>query len=115
MAARDCAVQSTVCAPPASGGRAVGRGNRGSGGGPFRHAGRDTQNKATTALLRQCLTKLSVEHREVLDLVYYHEKSVNEVSEIVGVPEGTVKTRMFHARRKLAELLKAEGLERGSI
>jgi RNA polymerase sigma-70 factor (ECF subfamily) len=56
---------------------------------------------------------LSAEHREIIDLVYYHEKSVEEVAEIVGIPEATVKTRMFYARKKLAELLKAQGIERG--
>ena len=65
------------------------------------------------AVLRQCLTVLSVEHREIIDLVYYHEKSVEEVAEIVGIPEATVKTRMFYARKKLSELLKEQGIDRG--
>ena len=65
------------------------------------------------AMIRKCLTGLSAEHREIIDLVYYHEKSVEEVAEIVGIPENTVKTRMFYARKKLAELLKAAGIERG--
>ena len=65
------------------------------------------------AILRQCLEKLSVEHREVVDLVYYHEKSVEEVAKIVGIPEATVKTRMFYARKKLSELLKERGIDRG--
>ncbi|MGN1286039.1 MAG: sigma factor-like helix-turn-helix DNA-binding protein, partial [Bradyrhizobium sp.] len=43
----------------------------------------------------------------------YHEKSVEDVAEIVGIPENTVKTRLFYARKKLAELLKAAGVERG--
>ena len=64
-------------------------------------------------VLRQCLSKLSVEHREVVDLVYYHEKSVEEVAGIVGIPEATVKTRMFYARRKLSEFLKEQGIDRG--
>jgi RNA polymerase sigma-70 factor (ECF subfamily) len=71
------------------------------------------QKKDTSAVLRECLTKLSAEHREIVDLVYYHEKSVEEVAEIVGIPENTVKTRMFYARKKLGELLKAAGVERG--
>src|SRR5579862_978784 len=37
-------------------------------------------------VLRQCLSRLSAEHREVVDLVYY-EKSVEEVAGIVGIPE----------------------------
>jgi RNA polymerase sigma-70 factor, ECF subfamily len=65
------------------------------------------------ALLRQCLTALSAEHREVIDLVYYHEQSVEEVAKIVGIPEATVKTRMFYARKKLSELLKEQGVDRG--
>jgi RNA polymerase sigma-70 factor (ECF subfamily) len=71
------------------------------------------QKKDTGAALRKCLASLSPEHREIIDLVYYHEKSVEEVAEIVGIPENTVKTRMFYARKKLAELLKAAGVERG--
>jgi RNA polymerase sigma-70 factor (ECF subfamily) len=65
------------------------------------------------ALLRECLSALSAEHREVVDLVYYHEKSVEEVAAIVGIPEATVKTRMFYARKKLSELLKSRGIDRG--
>src|SRR6185503_18196567 len=71
------------------------------------------QKKESGEVLRRCLTQLSAEHREIIDLVYYHEKSVEEVAEIVGIPEGTVKTRMFYARKKLDELLAAQGVERG--
>jgi RNA polymerase sigma-70 factor (ECF subfamily) len=71
------------------------------------------EKKDKSTLIRKCLSGLSAEHREVVDLVYYHEKSVEEVAEIVGIPENTVKARMFYARKKLAELLKAEGIERG--
>jgi RNA polymerase sigma-70 factor (ECF subfamily) len=71
------------------------------------------EKKDKGAILRKCLSGLSAEHREIIDLVYYHEKSVEEVAEIVGIPENTVKTRMFYARKKLAELLKAAGIERG--
>jgi RNA polymerase sigma-70 factor, ECF subfamily len=63
--------------------------------------------------LRQALNGLSNEHREIIDLVYYHEKSVEEVAGIVGIPEATVKTRMFYARKKLSELLKEQGIDRG--
>jgi RNA polymerase sigma-70 factor, ECF subfamily len=65
------------------------------------------------SVLRQCLTRLSEEHRAIVDLVYYHEKSVEEVARIVGIPEATVKTRMFYARKKLSELLKEQGIDRG--
>jgi len=71
------------------------------------------QKKDKGAALRRCLEALSPEHREVVDLVYYHEKSVLEVAEIVGIPEATVKTRMFYARKRLSELLKTAGIDRG--
>jgi len=61
-------------------------------------------------ILRNCLTRLSPRHREIIDLVYYHEKSVQEAAAILGVPGNTVKTRMFHARKKLSELLEAQGV-----
>jgi RNA polymerase sigma-70 factor, ECF subfamily len=65
------------------------------------------------AILRLCLDKLSPEHKAVIDLVYYHELSVNEVSEVLKIPENTVKTRMFYARKRLSELLKDAGVDRG--
>jgi RNA polymerase sigma-70 factor (ECF subfamily) len=71
------------------------------------------EKKDKSSLIRKCLTRLSAEHREIIDLVYYHEKSVEEVAKIVGIPENTVKPRMFYARKRLAELLKAAGVERG--
>jgi RNA polymerase sigma-70 factor (ECF subfamily) len=63
------------------------------------------QKKNRAELLRQSLARLSPEHGEVIDLVYYHGKSVKEVAEIVGISEATVKTRMFYARKKLTELV----------
>jgi RNA polymerase sigma-70 factor (ECF subfamily) len=65
------------------------------------------------AAIRACLGRLSAEHREVVDLVYYHEKSLAEVAAITGAPEATVKTRLFYARKKLSELLAEAGIDRG--
>ena len=65
------------------------------------------QEKNRSEVLRDSLANLSPEQGEVIDLVYYHGKSVKEVAEIVGVGEATVKTRMFYARRKLASLVAA--------
>jgi RNA polymerase sigma-70 factor (ECF subfamily) len=80
---------------------------------PTDDPGMALEKKDKSAMIRKCLLGLSVEHREIIDLVYYHEKSVKEVAEIVRIPENTVKTRMFYARRRLAELLKSEGIDRG--
>ena len=69
------------------------------------------QDKST--LMRRCMGALSNEHRQVIDLVYYQELSINEVSKVVGIPENTVKTRMFYARKRLSELLIEAGVDRG--
>ena len=65
------------------------------------------EKKNREELVRAALNNLSPEHKEVIDLVYYHEKSVDECAQILGVPSGTVKTRMFYARKKVAEMVKA--------
>ena len=68
-------------------------------------------NRYRSVIIQQCLSQLPATQREVVDLVYYHEKSVAEVAQIINAPEGTVKTRMYYARRRLEELLKASGLD----
>ena len=72
--------------------------------------GSNLGTKTRNMIVQKCLTQLSPAHREVIDLVYYHEKSVDEVAKIVGVPPATVKTRMFYARSKMADLLKTAGV-----
>jgi RNA polymerase sigma-70 factor (ECF subfamily) len=63
-------------------------------------------------ILHDCLARLSPDHREIVDLVYYHGMAISEVATIVGIPENTVKTRMFHARKQLSVLLAAAGIDR---
>jgi RNA polymerase sigma-70 factor (ECF subfamily) len=65
------------------------------------------------AILRRCLDELSPEHRGIIDLVYYHEMSIAEVGEVLKVPENTAKTRLFYARKRLSQLLKQAGIDRG--
>ena len=65
------------------------------------------------AALRRCVDALAEEHRTVVDLAYYHGRAVSEIAEILSIPEATVKTRMFYARKKLGEALKAAGYDRG--
>jgi RNA polymerase sigma-70 factor, ECF subfamily len=62
-------------------------------------------------VLRACLERLPLAHREVIDLVYYHEMSIAEAAEILAAPVNTVKSRMFHARRNLAEVLRSAGID----
>jgi RNA polymerase sigma-70 factor, ECF subfamily len=68
------------------------------------------ERSTTSAILRACVAKLSPAHREIITLIYYHEKSVEEVGQIIGIPQSTVKTRMFYARKHLAELLRGAGV-----
>jgi len=62
------------------------------------------------AALDRALADLSPEQRAVVELAYFHDLSYPEVAEIVGCPVNTVKTRMFHARRKLRERLPELGV-----
>ena len=50
------------------------------------------QKQDDGAPLRTCIAQLTVDHRAVIDLVYYHGKTVDEAAEILGVPRNTVKT-----------------------
>ena len=56
--------------------------------------------------VRHCMDKLSDEHRECIHLVFYEGMAMAEVAGVQGCPEGTVKTRLFHARQKLKNCLK---------
>jgi len=63
----------------------------------------------TAARVEQALSRLSEEYREVVVLRYFAELSYEEISQAVGVPEKTVKSRLFSARQRLAGLLGQEG------
>jgi RNA polymerase sigma-70 factor (ECF subfamily) len=56
--------------------------------------------------VRHCMDKLSDEHRECVHLVFYEGMGLAEVAQVQACPEGTVKTRLFHARQKLKNCLK---------
>ena len=57
--------------------------------------------------LRRGLDQLTPEHRLVVELTFFAGCSYGEIAQIAGCPVNTVKTRMFHARRKLRDILKA--------
>jgi RNA polymerase sigma-70 factor (ECF subfamily) len=71
--------------------------------------------KDRDTILRDCLLKLSPNHREILELAYHHEEPVEAVAKIVGIPLNTVKTRMYYARKHLAELLLQVGVDRTAL
>ena len=62
----------------------------------------------TRAALRHALDMLSSEHRSVLVLTYFHDLPYAEIAQIMSCPIDTVKTRVFHARRRLRALLSGE-------
>ena len=63
------------------------------------------EQQQMNALLLEALASLSAEHRAVVDLTYFHGADYREIAQIVDCPVATVKTRMFHARRRLKALL----------
>jgi RNA polymerase sigma-70 factor (ECF subfamily) len=56
-------------------------------------------------LFDEALTKLSARDREILVLRHFQELSYKEIAEALDIPEGTVMSRLFHARRRLKERL----------
>lgn len=63
------------------------------------------EKKELQAEVEKALVQLSFEHREVLVLHYYEELSLEEISEMLSVKIGTLKSRLARAREKLAVFL----------
>ncbi len=70
----------------------------------------ERERRALAAVMERILAKLPIEQRMVVVLCVIEEHTSTEVAEIMNVPEGTVRTRLFHARRKLRELVAQEVL-----
>jgi RNA polymerase sigma-70 factor (ECF subfamily) len=62
------------------------------------------QQRLHDALI-SAMNDLSPDHRAVVDLTYFHGLGYREIAEIMSCPIDTVKTRMFHARRRLRQAL----------
>lgn len=60
--------------------------------------------------LLRLMNHLTDEHRDVLRLTYFEDKSVKEVADILGISDNTVKTRMFYARKRLGQMLEKAGI-----
>ncbi len=72
-----------------------------SDAGPEQELGRRQMRSA----LDRALEGLTPNHRAVIELTYFHGVGYREIAQIVDCPVDTVKTRMFHARRRLRALL----------
>ncbi len=72
----------------------------------------DIENQDTIGLLKKTIKKLPNNHQLVLNLFYLEEYSVKEISGIIQISEGTVKSRLFTAREKLKLILKNNNYEK---
>ncbi len=61
-------------------------------------------------LIQRNLFKLKEEQRAIILLYYFEERKIAEIGKILKIPSGTVKSRLHHAKQKLGELLKREGV-----
>jgi RNA polymerase sigma-70 factor (ECF subfamily) len=67
--------------------------------------------QARKTVLHDCVAKLAPPHQQVIDLIYYQEKKIEEAAEFLNIPVNTVKTRMFYARNRLGKLLTESGVD----
>jgi RNA polymerase sigma-70 factor (ECF subfamily) len=74
-----------------------------------------TEKRERSEIVKRCLAKLSPIHREVLNLIYYQGKKVEEVAKFTGAPVSIIKTRMHYARGRLAQLLAEAGVDRAWV
>ncbi len=94
----------------ARGRRAVERLTQGRVEEPVRTPEAEARRRRLAAALRRGIDTLSVDHREVFILCAVEERTSTEVADILDIPQGTVRTRLFHARKKLREHLEGEGV-----
>ena len=66
------------------------------------------EDKEVKGNLHKCIQKLDVEQKEIIILRYINELSYDEIAGILKIPEGTVKSRLNRARKKLGLILQKE-------
>lgn len=93
------------CAMERAGEEPVAPGHSGEEDSPEKKAHR----KQLATVLTRCLDKLSVDHRVTFVLCEVEERNSREVAEVLGIAEGTVRTRLMHAKKKLRTLISQEG------
>ena len=67
--------------------------------------GEQAESVDTSTRVRAALDTLPLKHREILSLRHFEELSYSEISLHLGIPEGTVMSRLYHARQRLSERL----------
>jgi RNA polymerase sigma-70 factor (ECF subfamily) len=73
------------------------------------------EKRQRSDVLQKCLAKLTPIHREVINLIYYQGKKIEEVAQCTGAPVSTIKTRMHYARGRMADLLAEAGIDRAWV
>ena len=63
-------------------------------------------------LLGTAVDALNPAHRAVITELFYHRRTVAEVAEMLGIPEGTVRSRCFYGLRALRAALEKQGITR---
>ncbi|MFB3897304.1 MAG: RNA polymerase sigma factor [bacterium] len=58
--------------------------------------------------VHQALSKISFPHREVLTLYFLEDLSIDEIAELIEVPVGTIKSRIYHAKLALRKIIEQE-------
>ena len=66
-------------------------------------------------LLKEAMLRISIKHREILDLVFFHEMTYQEVSQMLDIPVNTVKTRVFYAKETLKHALSRMGVKKDDL
>jgi RNA polymerase sigma factor (sigma-70 family) len=77
------------------------------GPGAFDQIGADQE----AVQIRACLAALKDDHRAAIELAFYQDMGYREIAEVLGLPEGTAKTRVFHAKRLLQHCLERAGIK----
>lgn len=68
--------------------------------------------KETSRILKEAVAELDEKYRLPMYLYYSHYLSLEEIGEVLKIPKGTVKSRLFKARMKVKEILEVNGYER---
>jgi RNA polymerase sigma-70 factor (ECF subfamily) len=70
------------------------------------------EKRQRSDVLQRCLAKLTPIHRDMINLIYYQGRKIEEVARSTGAPVSTIKTRLHYARNHMAELLAEAGVDR---
>ncbi len=76
------------------------------------HRAEDTER---AELIARAIDLISPDHREVLDLVFFQGITYKEISQLIGIPVNTVKTRVFYAKEELRDALKDMGVKKDDL